>query len=234
MATMIPEHRKAVVKRIAAELMEKDPTESAIMEAFFRLQTVTVPDGFRITTRQWASVSSSVVRGVRISIGHTKGAKKRVEETGTAKVAEAPLKNVEVPKPTPLPAMTKTDRMEEALGRLTDEVASMKRVMMRIALALEAQVSKGFTPDMGKPGEDFHTDFEGDELNGNIAADHPLRNPDLTRAATAAARTINSGSADRRSQPRPTFGQTAMVAAFARATEERELQVQHGRQQQDH
>lgn len=231
MATMIPEHRKAVVKRIASELMEKDPTETAIMDAFFRLQTVTVPDGFRITTRQWASVKPSVIRGVRISIGHAKGAKKRLEETGTAKPAEAPLKNVEEPKPTPLPSFTKTDRMEEAIGRLTDEVASMKRVMMRIALALEAQVSQGATPTMGKSGEDFDDD---DELNGNIAADHPLRNPDLARAARSAANTINGGNVPRRLQPRPTIGKTTMEAAFARATEERELQLEHGRKQQDH
>lgn len=234
MATMNPEHRKAVVKRISLMLTDKEPTESAIMEAFFHLQTVTVPDGFRITQKQWPSIKSSVVRGVRISIGHAKGAKKRLEETGTTKVAEAPLKHVEAPKPAPLPSMTKTDRMEEAIGRLTDEVASMRRVMMRIAVALEAQASKGFTPAMGKPVEDFEMDFEGDEPNGNVAADHPLRNPDLTQAGHSSAQTINSGRADRRLHPRPTFGQTTMEAAFARATEERELQVQHGRKQQDH
>ena len=234
MATMIPEQRKAVVKRIAAELMEKDPTEAAIKEAFFRLQMVTVPDGFRITTRQWGSISSSVIRGVRISIGHAKGAKKRIEETGTPKVADAPLKHVEEPKPTPLPSFTKTDRMEEALGRLTDEMAGIKRVMLRIALALEAQASKGGTSDMGKPGEDFDQDFEGDELNGNIAHDHPLRNPGMTRAGRSVSRAINSGTADRRFQPRSTIGQTTMEAAFARANEERDLQVEHGRKQQDH
>lgn len=242
MATMIPEHRKAVVKRISAELMEKDPTESAIKEAFFRLQMVTVPDGFRITSRQWGSISSSVIRGVRISIGHAKGTKKRLEETGTPKAAEAPLKNVEEPKPTPLPSFTKTDRMEEALGRLTDEMAGIKRVMLRIALALEAQASKGGTSDMGKPGEDFDQDFEGDELNGNVA-DHPLRNPELARAANSATRTINSGNFGRRCtveeprrpyRPRSTVGQTTMEAAFTRASEERDLQAEHGRKQQDH
>lgn len=242
MATMIPEHRKAVVKRIAAELMEKDPTENAIMNAFFRLQTVTVPDGFRIATSDWAGISSSVIRGVRISIGHAKGAKKRIEETGTPKAAEAPLKNVVEPKPAPMPSFTKTDRMEEALGRLTDEMAGIKRVMLRIALALEAQASKGGTTDMGKPGEDFDQDFEGDELNGNVA-DHPLRNPELVRAANSATRTINSGNFGRRFtveeprkpyRPRSTVGQTTMEAAFARANEERDLQVEHGRKQQDH
>lgn len=239
MATMIPEHRKAIVKRIAAELMEKDPTEAAIKEAFFRLQTVTIPDGFRITIRKWSSVSSSVTRGVRISIGHAKGAKKRLEETGTPKVAEAPLKHVEEPTPTPLPSFTKTDRMEEAIGRLTDEVAGIKRVMLRIAMALEAQASKGFTPVMGKPGEEFHKDFEGDELNGNCT-DHPLRNSDLmrdpvlTRAVHSVSRAINSGTVEHRFKPRSTIGQTTMEAAFARANEERELQTEHGRKQQDH
>lgn len=101
MATMNTEHRKALVKRIAAELMEKDPTDAAIKEAFFRLQPVTVPDGFRISTRGWNDICSSVTRGVRISIGHAKGAKKRIEEIGTPKVADAPLKNVEEPKPAP-------------------------------------------------------------------------------------------------------------------------------------
>lgn len=234
MATMIPEHRKAVVKRISAELMEKDPTENAIMESFFRLQTVTVPDGFRIATSDWAGISSSVIRGVRISIGHAKGTKKRIEETGTPKAAEAPLKNVEEPKPTPLPSFTKTDRMEEALGRLTDEMAGIKRVMLRIALALEAQASKGGTSDMGKPGEDFDQDFERDELNGNVADHHPLRNPNLEHATHSLARSCRSSNVERRFQPRSTIGQTTMEAAFTRANGELALQVEHGRKQQDH
>jgi hypothetical protein len=237
MATMNTEHRKALVKRIAAELMEKDPTDAAIKEAFFRLQPVTVPDGFRINTRGWDDICSSVIRGVRISIGHAKGAKKRIEETGTPKVADAPLKNVEEPKPTPLPQFTKIDRMEEAVDRLTEEMAGIRRIMLRIATALEAQASKGFTPSMGKPGEDFHADFEGDEVNGNVDVGHPLdRNPDIRRGAAGGnvGRRFVVEPAKQPHHPPSTTGMTAMQAAFIKADVERARQQEYGRQQQDH
>lgn len=229
MAIMIPEHRKAVVRRVAAELETRVPSEAAIKEAFLRLQQVTVPDGFRITSRQWSEIKASVVRGVRISIGHKHGAKERAAKTGTPKVAEAPLKNVDEPKPNPLPSFTKIDRMEEAIGRLTEEMAGIKRVMLRIAVALEAQTSKGEPDTEGK----HDPDFEDDAVNGNVA-DHPLQNP-VTHPAphpTFGCRvTVEQPSGAR--QRYPTIGQTAMAAAFTRAKEERELQLKYGQKQED-